>query len=104
MPALVTIILLSEDNKNFIDNLFRSHRLLRKLDAIVTAVLKPKARLQAKRLTCDEVVEIFWCLKVYPYLITKKKLKFFYMYSLIENNSGLSVEETAKVLIYAYLQ
>jgi hypothetical protein len=74
--------LCSEENKDFIDNLFRSRKVLNKLESVVTQVLTPKAGV-VKRLNFDQIVEVAWRLKTYPFLVSKKKLKFLYLYSLV---------------------
>ena len=49
------------------------------------------------------MTEVFWMLKVYPFLVSKKSLRFFYLYSLTRK-TGITIEETADVLIYIALQ
>ncbi len=56
-----------------------------------------------RRINFDELVQVFWRLKVYPFLATKKRLKFFYLYSQ-SHKDGLSLNEVADVLMFISLQ
>lgn len=48
------------------------------------------------------MVEIMWLLKIYPFMISKKKLRFFYLYCQNED-TGLTIGDIADIYIYIAL-
>ena len=50
----------------------------------------------------DEMVEVMWLLKIYPFMISKKKLRFFYLYKQ-NDESGIEFEDIADIYIFIAL-
>jgi hypothetical protein len=69
----------------------------------VKEIVSPRIWARFKVLDFDQLIEVFWRLKVYPFLISKKKLKFFFLYSRT-GQKGLTISDTADVLMWIALQ
>ena len=50
----------------------------------------------------DQMVEIMWMLRIYPFMISKKKLRFFYLYTK-SSHVGISINDIADIYMYVAL-
>lgn len=48
------------------------------------------------------MVEVMWILKIYPFMISKKKLRFFYLYSQ-SGETGVSINDIVDIYVYIAL-
>jgi hypothetical protein len=48
------------------------------------------------------MVEVMWSLKIYPFMVSKKQLRFFYLYSQCQK-IGVSIGDIADIYIYIAL-
>lgn len=97
------MLILSDKNKDFIGELSQAKKYQLKLERIVIAAIPNKNWARTRFLTFDEVIEVLWRLRVYPLIVNKKKLKFYFWYTS-NKKEGVSLEELGDILMYISLQ
>jgi hypothetical protein len=50
----------------------------------------------------DQMVEVMWMLRIYPFMVSKKQLRFFYLYSQCYQ-VGVGIDDIVDIYIYIAL-
>lgn len=96
MANLVKLTLCSNNNKQFISKHLKVRKFKEKLEIIYTTFIPGKEN--NSLFNFDEMVEAMWMLKIYPFLVNKKKLRFFYLYCQ-NKETGISIDLIADIYI-----
>lgn len=77
-------------------------RFVEKLESIHETFVNAKRTSRSLTYSFDEMVEVMWMLKIYPFLASKKRLRFYYLYSQAAANA-LTLPQIAMVYVYLAL-
>lgn len=90
---------LYEQHRAFIAKHAKVRRFREKLEFLHEQLLRGQ---RGSSYSFDQMVEVMWMLKIYPFMISKKKLRFFYLYTQSEE-VGISISDIADIYIYIAL-
>lgn len=96
MATHVHLFIYRANNEAFITRHLKIRRFKEKLELINISLIKFKQN--NEYFNFDEMVEVMWALKIYPFMISKKKLRFFYLYTQSEE-TGITIDNLIEIYL-----